>query len=148
MFHQLLLLLVYTFVFSVILPGFYGTDLEPYALFLFCGLLPWTWFSSSMLESANVLIIYGNLIKKIRFPIEVLPIMVVFTNMIHFALGLPILVLFYIVFAKALTPWVLFLPVAGPPRCPAGVQACLPPAHPAEGPRRSGAPYPGGSQTL
>ena len=43
--NPLLLLLVYSFVFSVILPGFRG-DLEPYALFLFCGLLPWTWFSS------------------------------------------------------------------------------------------------------
>ena len=35
--NPLLLLLVYTFVFSVILPGFRGSDLEPYALFLFCG---------------------------------------------------------------------------------------------------------------
>ena len=30
--------------------------LEPYALFMFCGILPWTWFSSSLLESSNVLI--------------------------------------------------------------------------------------------
>jgi ABC-type polysaccharide/polyol phosphate export permease len=40
--NPLLLLMVYTFVFSVVLPGrFPGVD-ENYALFLFCGLLPWT----------------------------------------------------------------------------------------------------------
>ena len=71
--NPLLLLIVYTIVFSVVLPGFRGVDLEPYALFLFCGLLPWTWFSSALLESANSLIAGGNLIKKVLFPAEILP---------------------------------------------------------------------------
>lgn len=113
--NPFLLMLVYSIVFGVIMPArwpqFEGKTIY-YSIFLFTGILPWTWFSSSMLESANVLIIYGNLIKKIKFPIEVLPIMVVLTNMIHFILGLPILILFFIVFAKPLTGWVLFLPVA------------------------------------
>ena len=89
--NPLLLLLVYTFVFSVILPGFRGGELEPYALFLFCGLLPWTWFSSSLLESSNVLIANGNLIKKVMFPAEILPIVTVLANMVHFLFGLPVL---------------------------------------------------------
>ena len=82
--NPLLLLLVYTFVFSVVLPGFRGVDLEPYALFLFCGLLPWTWFSSALLESSNSLIAGGNLIKKVLFPAEILPIVSVLSNMFHF----------------------------------------------------------------
>ena len=41
---------------------------------MFCGILPWTWFSSSLLESSNVLIAGGNLIRKVLFPAEVLPI--------------------------------------------------------------------------
>ena len=89
--NPLLLLLVYTFVFSVILPGFRGGELEPYALFLFCGLLPWTWFSSSLLESSNVLIANGNLLKKVMFPAEILPIVTVLSNMVHFLFGLPVL---------------------------------------------------------
>jgi ABC-type polysaccharide/polyol phosphate export permease len=95
--NPLLLLLIYSFVFSVVLPGTRPKELEPYALFLFCGILPWTWFSSSLLESANVLIAGGNLIKKVLFPAEVLPIVTVLANMVHFFLGLPILVgfLFY-----------------------------------------------------
>ena len=97
--NPLLLLLVYTFVFSVILPGFRGSDLEPYALFLFCGLLPWTWFSSSLLESSNVLIANGNLIKKVMFPAEILPIVSVLSNMFHFFFAVPVLGLFLAFYA-------------------------------------------------
>ena len=66
--------------------------MQPYALFMFCGILPWTWFSSSLTEAANSLIAGGNLIKKVLFPAEVLPIVSVLANMVHFFLGLPILV--------------------------------------------------------
>jgi lipopolysaccharide transport system permease protein len=93
--NPLLLLLVYTFVFSVIQQG-HPAGTEPYALFMFCGLLPWTWFSSSLMESANVLISGGGLIKKVLFPAEVLPIVTVLANMVHFFLGLPILIAFLI----------------------------------------------------
>ena len=77
-------------------------DLEPYSLFMFCGILPWTWFSSSLLESSNVLISGGNLIKKVLFPAEVLPIVTVLANMVHFFLGLPILVVFLIYYQRPL----------------------------------------------
>ena len=65
-------------------------------MFLFCGLLPWTWFSTSLLEGAGVLISGGNLIKKVLFPAEVLPIVTVLANMVHFFLGLPILFAFIV----------------------------------------------------
>ncbi len=93
--NPLLLLLIYSFVFSYVLPA-RVEGIQPYALFLFCGILPWTWFSSSILESANVLIAGGNLIKKVLFPAEVLPIVTVLANLVHFLLGLPILVIFLI----------------------------------------------------
>jgi len=71
-------------------------ELEPFALFLFCGILPWTWFSSSLLESANVLIAGGNLIRKVLFPAEVLPIVTVLAGLVHFCFGLPILAAFLV----------------------------------------------------
>ena len=71
-------------------------DLEPFALFMFCGILPWTWFSSSLLESSNVLIAGGNLIRKVLFPAEVLPIVTVLAGLVHFCLGLPILAAFLV----------------------------------------------------
>ena len=89
--NPLLLLLVYTFVFSYIMKGAHDERVEPYALFMFCGILPWTWFSSSLAEAAGVLISGGNLIKKVLFPAEILPIVTVLSNMVHFFFGLPIL---------------------------------------------------------
>ena len=92
--NPLLLLFIYSFVFTVVLPGTHPPELEPSALFMFCGILPWTWFSSSLLDSSHVLIAGGNLIKKVLFPAEVLPIVTVLSNMVHFFLGLPILIAF------------------------------------------------------
>jgi ABC-type polysaccharide/polyol phosphate export permease len=91
--NPLLLLGVYSFVFATIMKGDPNDTSrpEPYAVFMFCGILPWTWFSTSMLEASNSLIAGGNLIKKVLFPAEVLPIVSVLANMVHFFLGLPIL---------------------------------------------------------
>ncbi len=102
--NPLLLLLIYTFVFTIVLPGVHPPELEPFALFLFCGILPWTWFSSSLLESANVLIAGGNLIKKVLFPAEVLPIVTVLAGLVHFCLGLPILAAFLIYYRVPVWP--------------------------------------------
>jgi ABC-type polysaccharide/polyol phosphate export permease len=102
--NPLLLLLVYTFVFTVVMPGARGAGLEPFALFMFCGILPWTWFSSSLLESSSVLISGGNLIKKVLFPAEVLPIVTVLAGLAHFAFGLPILIGFLLYYRTPVVP--------------------------------------------
>ena len=93
--NPLLLLSIYTFVFAYILPN-QEEKTKPYSVFMFCALLPWTWFSASLLEASGSLISGGNLIKKVLFPAEVLPIVSVLSNMVHFFLGLLILVGFMI----------------------------------------------------
>ncbi len=106
--NPLMLMIIYSIVFGFIIgprdPAF-GKSPLLYALFLFCGVLPWTWFAASSIESANVLLAQGNLIKKILFPAEVLPVVVLSSNFIHFLFGIPILLL-----GKLLT--VLFIPNA------------------------------------
>jgi lipopolysaccharide transport system permease protein len=92
--NPLLLLLVYTFVFSVVMPGARAPGLEPYSLFLFCGILPWTWFSSSLLESCTALTGSGTLLRKVMFPAEILPLVTVLTGLVNFCLGLVILAAF------------------------------------------------------
>jgi ABC-type polysaccharide/polyol phosphate export permease len=106
--NPLLQLGIYTFVFNYLLPSRF--EVEPYPLFLFCGILPWTWFSSSLLESSAVLIAGGNLIKKILFPAEVLPLVVVFSNLVHFLLGLPIVLMFLVLYGT-LHGSLVFLPL-------------------------------------
>ena len=108
--NPLLLLLVYTFVFSYVMRPPEG--IHDYALFLFCGLLPWTWFQTSLVESSGILISGGNLIKKVMFPAEILPIVTVLSNLVHFLFGLLILVVFLIYFQAPLQPLeLLWFPV-------------------------------------
>jgi ABC-type polysaccharide/polyol phosphate export permease len=110
--NPLMLLSIYTFVFKYILQN-REEDLQPYSLFMFCGLLPWTWFSASLMEASGALITGGNLIKKVLFPAEVLPIVAVLSNMVHFFLGLPILIAFMIGFQHMPNPLdLLFFPLA------------------------------------
>ena len=65
---------------------------------MLCGILPWTWFNASLTEASGSLIAGGNLIKKVLFPAEVLPLVSVLANMVHFFLALPIVALMLIVY--------------------------------------------------
>jgi lipopolysaccharide transport system permease protein len=110
--NPLLLLLVYSFVFTTIMPN-NVPGVQPYALFMFCGILPWTWFSSSLSEAAGSLISGGNLIKKVLFPAEILPIVSVLANMVNYLLGLLILIPCLIYYHRLhLTLNLLWFPVA------------------------------------
>jgi ABC-type polysaccharide/polyol phosphate export permease len=106
--NPLLLLSIYSFVFTTVMRSD-DEATRPFAVFLFCGLLPWTWFSASLTEATSSLISGGNLIKKVLFPAEVLPIVSVLANMVHFFLGLLILAAFMIGFQHypdlASLPW-------------------------------------------
>ena len=64
------------------------------------------------LESSGILISGGNLIKKVMFPAEILPIVTVLSNLVHFLFGLLILVVFLIYFQAPLQPLeLLWFPV-------------------------------------
>ncbi len=79
--NPLLQLVVYTIVFSFILP----TNIDRYYLYLFVGLIPWIFFSSSITVGAASVVAQKDLIKKIYFPRMVIPISYVtscFVNML------------------------------------------------------------------
>jgi lipopolysaccharide transport system permease protein len=110
--NPLLLLLIYSFVFTTVIPN-EVVGAQPYALFMFCGILPWTWFATSLSDAAGSLIAGGNLIKKVLFPAEVLPIVNVLANMVHFFLGLVILVAFLIFYRHSPDAWdLVWFPIA------------------------------------
>lgn len=83
-----LLMAVYAVVFSV----YMRQRLEHYTLFMFVGLLPWVWFSSSVAGGASTLSDRRDLLTKVRFPPQVLPATVVLTNGINFLLSLPLMI--------------------------------------------------------
>jgi len=96
--NPLLLLGVYTLVFTFF---FSGQAITPYPLFLFCGILPWTFFSAAVLESTTSISSNAGLIKKVMFPAEALPLVVVTSHLVHFLLATPILLAALVVYTLA-----------------------------------------------
>jgi len=105
--NPLLLMCVYTIVFSI----FFGIKVESYPVFLFCGLISWVWFSTSILEGADSIIRGGDLITRVLFPPQVLPTVTVFSNMINFVFSLPILFIFLLLFKIQIGIALIALPI-------------------------------------
>ncbi len=80
---------VYGLVFGFLLAS--STPRFPY--FVFCGLLPWIYFSSSVGAGTSAVSERRDLLTKVRFPAQVLPATIVLTNAINFLLSLPLLVI-------------------------------------------------------
>jgi lipopolysaccharide transport system permease protein len=90
--NPLLLLTVYTFVFSVVFKPDERGGMSPYALFLVSGLFAWIWISASALEGSMSLVSNSGLIRKAVFPAELLPMVSVLSNLVHFLFALPIVI--------------------------------------------------------
>lgn len=91
--NPLLQIMVYAFVFQVILKS----NIENYAVYLCCGLIPWQYFSSVVLRGAATIIDNGNIIKKVYFPREILPISLVSSEGINFLIS-TIIILGFVIF--------------------------------------------------
>lgn len=109
-FNPIILLLIYSIVFSYIFkPRIEG--IENYPLFLFIGILPWIWFSSSLNESCNCYQENSGILKKVYFPLEIIPLVKVLSNGIHFLLALPVLFLI-LFFSKKIYLTFIFFPIS------------------------------------
>ena len=113
--NPLLMLAVYAVVFTYIFsPRFPGAD--PYPLFLFSGLLPWLFFSGSVLDGSLTLIDNGPLLAKVMCPPEIFPAVTVLSHLVHHLLAVPILLIAMAASAVAGShafPWTFWmLPVA------------------------------------
>ncbi len=107
LFNPLAQLLVYSFVFSVIFK--FPTGGIPYPVFLFIGLLPWTYLQTSLSSSTMALVDNANLLKKVSFPREILPYSVILAKGVDLFFSLLLLVGFMIFFKIALSPVAIFV---------------------------------------
>ena len=97
--NPLLQLVLYTLIFSVVLKIRFGSEASTgrYAEYLFCALLPWMALQEGVTRSSRCFIENSNLIKKVSFPLELLPFSVVFSAFVHQFLGTVVFVLVLIV---------------------------------------------------
>ena len=89
--NPVLLIAIYALVFKYYIRF---DHVQNYALFLFCGLLPWIWLSASLSEATSSVSGGGSLVTKALFPAHVLPTVSVLTNLVNFMLSVPLLIAF------------------------------------------------------
>jgi len=106
--NPLLLMVVFTVVFTVMLPD---VHIPRFPVFVLCALLPWNFFSTSLVGAVHSVTQNGHLIKKVYFPREILPISTVFSNLMNFLLALPVLFLLMALLGSRMTVCLVYLPV-------------------------------------
>lgn len=105
--NPLLQIIVYAIIFSLILKN----KQDNYAIFLCAGLIPWTYFSISINKSAFTIIENGNIIKKVYFPREIIPISVVTAETINFLISTLIILGFVIFGGIGISKYILYYPL-------------------------------------
>jgi lipopolysaccharide transport system permease protein len=97
------LMIVFTLFFSRL--GKVSSNGVPYPIFSYAGLLPWTFFATSMTQSATSLVTNQNLLRKIYFPRLILPLSTVITAIVDFAVAsvvLAVMMVWYDVYPEPL----------------------------------------------
>ena len=110
--NPLFMMTVYTIVFTIMQRSGNGSVPDrQFPVFVLCALLPWNFFSSAVTQSVGCIVDSANLVKKVYFPREILPLSVVLSNLVNFGISLLILFPMLFIFRIPLTPWMLMLPV-------------------------------------
>jgi len=106
--NPLLQLAVYTMVFSVIM----RSGIKDYYLFLFVALIPWIFFSTSLTGGASCILMQQDMVKKIYFPREVLPVTYVTSQFVNMLFSFIVVFIVLILAQYTLNPAALLcLPV-------------------------------------
>ncbi|MEC1744258.1 ABC transporter permease [Schinkia azotoformans] len=113
--NPLIMLTVYTFVFSVVFKGKWGQTLSEnkfeFAIILFCGLIAFNIFSETVNRAPSIIIGNVNYVKKVLFPLEILPITILISSLIHALISFVVLLLGLIIFMNTFTWQIILAPI-------------------------------------
>ena len=120
--NQMSQLLIFTYVFSVVLKvklnlkGLPENNHLTFGLWLFAGLLPWIAFTSGLSQAATSVIAQPNLVKKVVFPLALLPLVPILSAFIESSFGLIMLIVTVAVSSQTLHPTLGLLPLVWLPQ--------------------------------
>jgi lipopolysaccharide transport system permease protein len=114
--NQLSQLLIYTYVFAIVLKVKLSLQNVPdnnftFGLWLFAGLLPWIAFTGGLTQAASSVIAQPNLVKKVVFPLALLPLVPILSAFFESAFGLIALIFFVALNTHTLHPTLVLLPL-------------------------------------
>src|SRR5262249_49319158 len=123
--------LITMILFAVLFGRFAGLESStgdiPYPLYVFAGLLPWTFFSNAVSNASTSIVSSANLITKVYFPRLAIPLASVGVALVDFAVSLGMLFVLFAVYHRAISWHIVFLPImmAGLALFTLGVSAIL-----------------------
>ncbi len=114
--NQLSQLLIYTYVFAIVLKVKISLQGLPennftFGLWVFAGLLPWISFTGGLTQASNSVINQPNLVKKVVFPLSLLPLVPILSTFIESAFGLVALIFFVALTTHTLHSTLALLPL-------------------------------------
>lgn len=113
--HPMVLLAVYTFVFSFVFrtrwPGGWGESKLDFALILFCGMIVFNVFAECFTRAPGLIVSQPNFVKKVVFPLEVLPVTAVLGALFHAATSFAVLVVLMLIVRGLPPASILLAPV-------------------------------------
>ena len=98
-------------VYAIVFPLIMRNNIENYTVFMVCGLIPWTYFSSVINRSSFVMVENGNIIKKVYFPREILPISLATSETITFLISTIIIIGFVLITGVGISWLIVFYPL-------------------------------------
>ena len=105
--NPLLQLAVYAIIFPIILK----VQQENYVIFVCSALIPWTFFTTVISQSTGIIIANANIIKKVYFPREILPISITTSAAVNFLISTIIILVFVICYGMGITWHIVFYPI-------------------------------------
>jgi len=104
---------IFTFIFAGIFGARFGNSDShwTYALYLFCGLIPWNMFQETLQQSSTTIVNHSNLVKRVIFPLETLPVAQAFSAVGNQLFASIALLLAVVVIEHRLSLTFLWLPV-------------------------------------
>lgn len=111
--HPLLMMLTYYFVFGLVLQTRFGEGDNPsnFVLYFLAGMLPWLAISEAVGRAPTTVTEHSNFVKKLMFPVEILPVILVITGLVSEAFGVGVFILGMAVLGYTPTASLLYLPL-------------------------------------
>jgi len=109
----MVMIAIFTIIFAGIFKAKFGTSSSQwdYALYLFCGLLPWNAFQESVQLSSGTIVARANLVKRVVFPLETLPVSLSLAAVVNQLFGTLVLVVAAAVLRHEIHATIIFLPL-------------------------------------
>lgn len=113
-FNPIFMLTIYTFIFSVVFKAKWGAGSDSkteFAMILFAGLIVFNMFSETVTRSPSLILSNVNYVKKVVFPLEILPVVSILSSCFHTLVSIGVLILFRLIVGSGFSLTTVLFPI-------------------------------------